>query len=611
MPGLSRGRWTTRWHHTVDPAEAILIVVRLGVLALCSMLSLLQERDSPLQPELLMLTAVAVMASIPIPSPRVAALRPYGEAALAAVVLASSAQFPQPLLPYLVVPLLAAGLLSGAVATSAATVIELVVLVFARSVIGDAITRTQMTQVAEWVGLGLATGLVCSWTQSVLSRAGIVNDTYVAAHELLMELREVARQLPTGLDEVALAQQVLAVMGDELGFQRAALYSVTEAGVLVPLAVSGSDRVDWIPALEQGIWADAWHASRPVQQSGTFGDPGRGSSAVLVLQLGDRRVGLVGIERESGQWTRRQLIRAQTLTDDAALRIDTGQLFSEVRALATLEERRRLAREIHDGIAQEIASLGYLVDDLRARTADPIAAGELEHLRSELSRLVTELRLSIFDLRSDVQPATGLGAALSSYVRGVGTDTGLTVHLILDESAHRLPIEAETELLRIAQEAITNARKHARARNLWVTCRVDPPRAFLRIADDGQGLGSPRADSYGLEIMKERTTRLGAALAVRARVGGGTVVEVTLGSAADSRSRSIARTPGIVLPTPTSDLVGDGPSGDDEHSDGDAPRRLLHRSSRAVRRSPQTDDPGNSLDSGRPGAAVPSPDRSG
>src|SRR5690606_21286594 len=135
-----------------------------------------------------------------------------------------------------------------------------------------------------------------------------------------------------------------------------------------------------------------------------------------------------------------------------------------------------------------------------------------------------------FDLRTDVQPATGLGAALSSYVRSVGTGSGLTVHLVLDESAHRLTIEAETELLRVAQEAVTNARKHSRAKNLWVTCRVDPPRAFLRIADDGAGLGSPRHDSYGLEIMRERAARLGATLAIRSRVGGGTVVEVTLGA---------------------------------------------------------------------------------
>ena len=103
------------------------------------------------------------------------------------------------------------------------------------------------------------------------------------------------------------------------------------------------------------------------------------------------------------------------------------------------------------------------------------------------------------------------------------------MHMVLDESALRLPIEAETEVLRIAQEAITNARRHARARNLWVTCRVDPPVAFLRVADDGQGLGSPRGDSFGMEIMRERAERLGAELLIRQRVGGGTVVELTIG----------------------------------------------------------------------------------
>ena len=61
-------------------------------------------------------------------------------------------------------------------------------------------------------------------------------------------------------------------------------------------------------------------------------------------------------------------------------------------------------------------------------------------------------------------------------------------------------METETELLRIAQEATTNARRHSQARNLWVTCRVNPPDAYLRVADDGRGLGSPRIDSYGLTL---------------------------------------------------------------------------------------------------------------
>ncbi len=526
----ARDPWTLRWRYALESNEAIPLIVRLGVLGLCALLYGLQEAPAATRPPLLALVAIAVMASIPLPPSPITRLRPFGEAALVAALIGSSQPLSDPLLPYLVVPSLSAGLLLGAAGAVSVTVLSTAVLLIGRAM-QDALTeRSELIQVLQWLGLALATGLVGAWARSVGRRAGLATDTYVAAHRLLTRLRDVARQLPTGLDEVALAQQVLASMSEQIDYDRAGLYTITDAGLLVPLAFAGSDRVEWDPSLEDGIWARVWRSGRPHQQNGMFRAPRRGHSAVLALRLGERRIGLIGLERDAGQWTHRQLVRAQDLADDAALRIDTGQLFSEVRALATVEERRRLAREIHDGVAQEIASLGYLVDDLRARTKDTGVRDELAHLRDELTRVVTELRLSIFDLRTDVQPATGLGAALSSYVRSVGTGSGLTVHLVLDESAHRLPIEAETELLRVAQEAVTNARKHSRAKNLWVTCRVDPPRAFLRVADDGAGLGTPRQDSYGMEIMRERATRLGASLAVRSRVGGGTVVEVTVGS---------------------------------------------------------------------------------
>ena len=514
---------------SLDPAEAIVVVVRLGVLALCALLTLLSERAVPRGP-LLLLTVIALLMSIPLPSTRVTRLRPLLEALLVAAVIGFTTPLPEPLLPYLVVPPLAAGLLSGVIASTAATVISLLVLVLARSRSGDLSNSSSVNVIAEWIGLGLATGLVGAWARSVTTRESQANSTYVAAHRLLTRLRDVARALPTGLDEVALAQQVLTSMREDLGFDRGALYGRAEGGVLMPLAYAGADHVEWVPSSDEGIWGKVWRSGQVVQQTGTFSDPQHGHSAVLALRLGDRRVGLIGVERDGGPWSARHLARAQSLADDAALRIDTGQLFSEVRALATVEERRRLAREIHDGIAQEVASLGYVVDDLSAHTSDLQTREDLGTLRTELTRIVNELRLSIFDLRTDVQPASGLGAALTSYVRSVGMGSGLTVHLVLDESPYRLPIEAETELLRVAQEAITNARKHARARNLWVTCRVDPPRAFLRVADDGKGLGSARPDSFGLEIMRERTARLGAAFTVRNRVGGGTVVEVTVGA---------------------------------------------------------------------------------
>ena len=526
-----------RLRRSLDPTEAIVVVIRFGVLTLCLLLSLLSDTSVPV-PAIAALVLLAILASIPLPSDRVTALRPLLEAAAAATIVGAVVPLPGPLLPYLVVPPLAAGMLSGALASLIATLVSLIVLVAFGARNDVLVSRLQVTLIAEWIGLGLAVGLVGSWARSLASREQQTTSTYVAAHRLLSRLRDVARTLPTGLDEVALAQQVLDTMHDDLGFDRAALYSRAEGGVLMPLAYSGADHVEWIPAEDEGIWGKVWTTGQVVQQTGTFSDPGHGHSAVLALRLGDRRVGLVGVERDGGPWSARHLARAQALADDAALRIDTGQLFSEVRALATVEERRRLAREIHDGVAQEVASLGYLVDDLQARASDPDTREEVWTLRSELTRIVSELRLSIFDLRSDVQPASGLGAALTSYVRSVGAGSGLTVHLVLDESAYRLPIEAETELLRIAQEAITNARKHARARNLWVTCRVDPPRAFLRVADDGTGLGTARDDSFGMEIMQERSSRLGAAFVVRNRVGGGTVVEVTLG--AQTRAADLA-----------------------------------------------------------------------
>jgi signal transduction histidine kinase len=177
-----------------------------------------------------------------------------------------------------------------------------------------------------------------------------------------------------------------------------------------------------------------------------------------------------------------------------------------------------------------VASLGYVVDHMASRTADEEVAQGLKDLRSELSRVVADLRLSIFDLRSDVSATTGLGSALSDYVRQVGAKSELTVHLTLKEAPYRLAPGVEAELLRIAQEAITNARKHANAKNLWVDCWTDPPRAGLVVRDDGTGMSGGRDDSYGISIMRERAHRIDATIDIASRNDAkrdrGTVVEV-------------------------------------------------------------------------------------
>ncbi len=138
-------------------------------------------------------------------------------------------------------------------------------------------------------------------------------------------------------------------------------------------------------------------------------------------------------------------------------------------------------------------------------------------------------RLSIFDLRAGVDESVGLARTLGDYVQRVGPQAGLVVHVSMDDSPKRLPVAAEVELLRIVQEAVTNVRKHARAKNLWLTVEVDPPRARITVADDGRGLQAKRLDSMGIQGMHERANRIGGRLSVRNRGdGSGTVVEVVI-----------------------------------------------------------------------------------
>ena len=130
-------------------------------------------------------------------------------------------------------------------------------------------------------------------------------------------------------------------------------------------------------------------------------------------------------------------------------------------------------------------------------------------LRAEITRLVSEIRFSIFDLRHEVTDGR-LSAPLADYAREVSHATGLRVHLSLAESGPPLPPRTATEVLRVAQEAIGNVRRHAHASNLWVTFDSDGTALSLRVEDDGVGKAEPREHHWGLQTMRERAEGVGA-----------------------------------------------------------------------------------------------------
>jgi len=376
-----------------------------------------------------------------------------------------------------------------------------------------------------WLITGLAAGLLGAWIRQLRRVHDESKRPFASAYRLLGELRTVARELPGGLDVDVVGENVLATTLEALGGSRAALLLRTATGspvVVTTRVTDGSDMVsgtDTIVSMCMGL-------QQPIQETQPEGSayPHR---ICLPLLVGGRPVGAVVVEGKQAA-LRPEILAAQATLNDDALRLESAVLFADVRALATVEERRRLAREIHDGVAQESASLGYLVDDLARDDCDHNHQSGLHDLRSELTRVVTELRLSVFDLRSGVTTNAGLGSVLSDYVRAVGTGSDLAVHVTLQESPERLRLDIETELLRIAQEAVSNARRHAEAANVWVTCRVSPPFAEIRVEDDGIGNATARQGHFGLNIMSERARRVNADLTIMDRPGGGTTVSAVL-----------------------------------------------------------------------------------
>lgn len=227
---------------------------------------------------------------------------------------------------------------------------------------------------------------------------------------------------------------------------------------------------------------------------------------------------------------------------------------AELVAASAHEERRRLARDLHDGVAQDLAVLGFRVDQLLFDDHDRIEPAEVAHLADEVRRILQVVRWSVHDLRAGEVSEVGLGSALADHVRRAADHAGMAAHVSLDDAAERVPPAVQTELLRIGQEAVTNARKHSNARNLWVDVTAVRGGVRLQVSDDGcggpsqvPGCGAP--EGFGLGIMRERAASIGAQFAVHARPGGGTVVEVRY-HPGDRPRLAIATDPDLARPGP-------------------------------------------------------------
>ena len=197
------------------------------------------------------------------------------------------------------------------------------------------------------------------------------------------------------------------------------------------------------------------------------------------------------------------------------------------RRRAVLEERTRLSREIHDGVGAALSTLVLQAELAGTRVPAGDAAREVAGLRETAEEAIEELRRSIRLLRDDFEP----GRAVDEHCRRFAARTGLDVRCTVDGARAPLGGPQQLALLRVLQEALHNALKHARASRLEVELHLAREGALLLVRDDGIGFstdGRAPAGHYGLRGMRERAAGCGGRLELRSAPGRGTTIELYL-----------------------------------------------------------------------------------
>jgi len=259
------------------------------------------------------------------------------------------------------------------------------------------------------------------------------------------------------------------------------------------------------------------------------------------LLRGDETIGTLAVRRPPGRpASDDELTTLASLASQAAIAIEADRLQLELRELAVRGERERIARELHDGLAQV---LGYV--NTKSQAVDELlAAGRIEDARSQLAELAAaarslyvDVREAILGLRGPVTSGAGLAAALRVYGRRFADASKLAVRVEAADAATRLEIDPaiEDEAFRVVREALTNVRKHAAAGRVVIRLDVVDGWLVIEVEDDGRGFdpaavapSDAERPQLGLAGIRERAASTGGHVEWRTGPTGGTIVRLTI-----------------------------------------------------------------------------------
>jgi PAS domain S-box-containing protein len=260
---------------------------------------------------------------------------------------------------------------------------------------------------------------------------------------------------------------------------------------------------------------------------------------IPMVQKG-KLMGILSLSTDQPSYYTLEHVRlVQALASQAAVAMENAKLYAQAQEAAALEERARLARELHDSITQSLFSMTMHAEaaqiardrEVGAERATPLLDRNLRELHELTEAALAEMRALIFELRPGALQEEGLAAALRKHAAAVSAREGVAIRV--HAPGDRLPIDSgiEEHLYRCAQEALHNVIKHARAAHTVIRlCSGPDGRLAVEVEDDGQGFdpGAIPAGHLGLRTMADRVEQIGGTLEINSAPGAGTRVRVTL-----------------------------------------------------------------------------------
>lgn len=253
------------------------------------------------------------------------------------------------------------------------------------------------------------------------------------------------------------------------------------------------------------------------------------------LCVDDTVLGVLDVVNKPEGFTKEDIQVMQLFADQAAIAIEHAQLHQQAQKLAVIEERQRLARELHDSVTQALYSVTLYADATRMAMStgkQELAKEHLQELRNMAREAMMDMRLLIFELHPPVLEKEGLVTAVQTRLDTVEARSGLQTVLHIEGEEIRLPLSIEEELYRIVQEALNNTVKHAKARQVTVAFQYEDKRFCLKVQDDGIGFAPSIASQrggMGLRGLKERAQRIGGQLFIESTLNKGTNLKIEIG----------------------------------------------------------------------------------